>query len=249
VSSPGAQGPVAGDPNRENDVRDMFDRIAPTYVKANAMLSMGVDKLWRKRGMEALGDCVKGPMLDLCAGTMDLSLALHDAGCPEIVAYDFSANMLEVGKTRLPAGANVTAIVGDAQSLPWQEPRFTGAVAAFGLRNVPDNRKALSELYRVLQPGGRAVILEFFQPIRVDARVFHSVFNKVVLPTVGGWISGDSQAYGYLADSMQAYMPRTEFQDIAQEVGFTLRIGRELLPPVASLVCLEKPKHTEGAAP
>ena len=179
MSSPGAQGPVAGDPNRENDVRDMFDRIAPTYVKANAMLSMGVDKLWRKRGMEALGDCVKGPMLDLCAGTMDLSLALHDAGCPEIVAYDFSANMLEVGKTRLPAGANVTAIVGDAQSLPWQEPRFTGAVAAFGLRNVPDNRKALSELYRVLQPGGRAVILEFFQPIRVDA----VSYTHLTLPT------------------------------------------------------------------
>ena len=106
---------------------------------------------------------------------------------------------------------------------------------------MPDNRKALAELYRVLHPGGRVVVLEFFQPVRADARLFHGVFNKVVLPTVGGWISGDSQAYDYLADSMTAYLRREQFQDIAIEEGFTLLQGRELLPPVASLVALQKP--------
>ncbi|MED5374672.1 MAG: ubiquinone/menaquinone biosynthesis methyltransferase [Myxococcota bacterium] len=234
-------GPVAGDPNREEAVRDMFDRIAPTYVKANSVLTMGIDKLWRRKGLAALGACIQGPMLDLCAGTMDLSIALLDAGCPEVVAYDFSPGMLEVGKQRLPEGAPVEAVVGDAQDMPWEGPRFHGAIAAFGLRNVPDNEKALREAFRVLHPGGRLVVLEFFQPVRVDQKVFHSVVNKVVLPTVGGWISGDSQAYGYLADSMTAYLTRERFQQIAQEVGFQVLQGQELLPPVASLVALEKP--------
>ena len=234
-------GPVAGDPGRAPAVQEMFDRIAPTYDLANRVLSMGVDTIWRKRALASLGQAVHGDVLDLCAGTMDITLALVAGGARSVTALDFSAEMLACGRQRLPQEAPVTVVQGDAQELPLQDASFDGGLCGFGLRNVPDNRLALQELFRVLRPGGRFAVLEFFQPVRGDAKAFHAVFNKVVLPTVGGIISGDRAAYAYLADSMQAYLRRPEFEALATEVGFTLVDGRELLPPVASLVVLEKP--------
>jgi ubiquinone/menaquinone biosynthesis methyltransferase len=218
----------------------MFGRIAPSYDRANRVMSMGIDTLWRKRAIAALGDQVKGPCLDLCAGTLDLTLALLDAGSEHVTALDFSAPMLEVGKTRLPENAPVTVVVGDAQDLPL-EPGFTGGLCGFGLRNVPDNRLALEELFRVLVPGGRFAVVEFFTPTTVVAKGFHGVVCNVMVPIVGGLISGDSPAYQYLSDSMMTYMTRAEFEAIATDVGFTVLQGRELLPPIAGLVVLERP--------
>ncbi len=234
------QRPVAGDPSRAPAVQEMFDRIAPTYDLANRVLSMGVDTLWRRRAIASLGAGAQGEVLDLCAGTKDITLALLVVGAREVTALVFSAERLACGRERLPAGAPVTVIQGDAQDLDLDDDSFDGGLCGFGLRNVPDNRRALVELHRVLRPGARFAVLEFFQPVRGDARAFHTVFNKLVLPTVGGLISGDRDAYAYLADSMQAYLRRPEFQDLAADVGFEIVSGRELLPPVASLVVLRK---------
>lgn len=235
------KGPIAGDPARGIQVQAMFDRIAPTYVKANSVLSMGIDAVWRRKAINALAPALDGPCLDLCAGTLDLSMALLDAGAPAVEALDFSAEMLAEGEKRLPPGAAVAITQGDAQDLPYADECFTAGICGFGLRNVPDNRRALEQVLRCLKPGGLFAVLEFFVPVRPDARLFHGVFNKLVLPTVGGLISGDRQAYSYLADSMQAYMPRADFQELAKEVGFELVSGEELLPPVASLVVLRRP--------
>lgn len=240
MSGQPAKGPVAGDPDRGDDVRAMFGRIAPTYDRANRVMSMGIDTLWRKRAIAALGDRVQGPCLDLCAGTMDLTLALLDAGSEHVTALDFAAPMLEVGKTRLPDNAPVTVVVGDAQDLPL-EPGFTGGLCGFGLRNVPDNRLALEELFRVLVPGGRFAVLEFFNPTTTVAKAFHGVVCNVMVPTVGGLISGETAAYKYLSDSMTTYLSRAEFEAIATDVGFTVRQGMELVPPIAGLVVLERP--------
>ena len=236
-----AQGPVAGDPGRALAVQQMFDRIAPTYDLANRVLSMGVDTLWRRRAIAALGEGARGQVLDLCAGTMDITLAVLAGGARCVTALDFSAEMLACGRQRLPEGAPVTVVQGDAQDLKLDDASFDAGICGFGLRNVPDNRLALAQLYRVLRPGGRFAVLEFFRPVRGDARAFHAVFNKLVLPTVGGLISGDRAAYAYLADSMQTYLRRPEFEDLAREVGFEIVSGQELLPPVASLVVVQKP--------
>jgi len=216
----------------------MFDRIAPTYDLANRVLSMGIDTIWRRHAIRSLGNL--GPCLDLCAGTLDLTLELLDAGATSVTAVDFSPEMLEHGKKRLPEGAPVTVVEGDAQALPVDGP-FSAAICGFGLRNVPDNAAALGEVYRVLSPGAHFAVLEFFKPVRADARAFHTVFNNVVLPNVGGLISGDRAAYSYLADSMVTYLTREDFDALALEVGFEVLSSAELIPPVASLVVLRKP--------
>ena len=231
--------PQAGDPGRGPEVREMFDRIAPTYDLTNRILSMGIDTIWRKRTVRALGP-LDATSLDLCAGTLEMTLELLAAGSPRVVAVDFSAEMLERGRGRLPEGAPVDVVVGDAEALSVEGP-FGAATCGFGLRNVPDNRAALSEVLSVLRPGGRFAVLEFFRPVRAHARAFHGLFNKLVLPNVGGLISGDRAAYAYLAESMVAYLSRAEFEALAIEVGFELVSSDDLLPPVASLVVLRRP--------
>ena len=219
----------------------MFDRIAPTYDLANRVLSMGIDTLWRKKALAALAPVAEGPALDLCAGTLDLTLELLEHGAPSVDALDFSAEMLAHGRPRLPQGAPVRTIQGDAQDLDLPADHYANAICGFGLRNVPDNRLALQQVFRVLRPGGRFAVLEFFRPVRGDAKAFHAVFNNVVLPTVGGLISGDRAAYAYLADSMVTYLTRQDFENTALDVGFEVVSSGELFPPVASLVVLRKP--------
>ncbi|MCP4805347.1 MAG: ubiquinone/menaquinone biosynthesis methyltransferase [Proteobacteria bacterium] len=233
--------PTAGDPARGPEVQAMFDRIAPTYDLANRVLSMGIDTIWRRKALAAIAPVAEGPALDLCAGTLDLTLELLEHGAPSVDALDFSAEMLAHGRPRLPEGAPVRTLQGDAQDLELPDNTYATGLCGFGLRNVPDNRKALSEVFRVLRPGGRFAVLEFFRPVRSDAKAFHAVFNNVVLPTVGGLISGDRAAYSYLADSMVTYLTRADFEATALDVGFELVSGAELLPPVASLVVLKKP--------
>ncbi len=221
-------------------VRDMFTRIAPTYVRTNSLLTFGIDAWWRKQAVASLGPGARGEVLDLCAGTLDLTLVLLDAGAARVDAIDFSEGMLEQGRPRLPEDAPVTARWGDAQDLPCEDSTFDGALCGFGLRNVADNGRALAEVHRVLRPGARFAVLEFFRPTAWVERLFHGVFNKVVLPTVGGLLSGDRAAYAYLANSMAAYLVRSEFEALAVQHGFRVVQARQLFPPVASLVVLEK---------
>jgi len=222
----------------QTDVRGMFDRIAPTYTLTNRVLTVGIDSLWRRAAMARVPQ--KGTILDLCAGTLDFTLALAARG-QHVHALDLSPGMLENGRSRLPPGAPVTLTVGDAQAQPFDNESFTGGVCGFGLRNVPDNALALEECSRVLKPQGRLVVLEFFRPVRWDARAFHAVFNRMVLPTVGALISGDREAYRYLAKSMEAYLTRSQFCALAERTGFEVVEAKDMVPPAASIVVLEKP--------
>ena len=221
-------------------VRDMFSRIAPTYVLTNRVMTFGIDALWRRAAIGALEGGAKGRVLDLCAGTLDLTLDVLAAGAEGVVAADFAQPMLDEGEKRLPAGAPVELVCADAQDLPFDDDAFDAATCGFGLRNVPDNAKALGELRRVLRPGGRIAVLELFRPTSAFSRAFHAVFDRVVLPLVGGLISGDRGAYTYLANSMSAYLSRDEFVALAQQQGFRVVVDRWLFP-VCGLVVLETP--------
>ncbi len=221
-------------------VRDMFTRIAPTYVLTNRLLTFGIDAAWRRRAVASLGEGAQGTVLDLCAGTLDLTLVLLDAGASRVEAVDFSEGMLERGRPRLPPGAPVDTTWGDALDLPCASDSFDAAICGFGLRNVVDNARALAEVHRVLRPGSRFAVLEFFRPTTWFARAFHAVFNRVVLPLVGGLLSGDRAAYAYLARSMEAYLERGEFETLALDAGFAHVSSTDLAPPVASLVVLER---------
>jgi ubiquinone/menaquinone biosynthesis methyltransferase len=246
VTSPSASPiPTLSDrPSHEGEhggaVREMFDRIAPTYDLLNRVMSAGVDVAWRKRAVRELDGAPAGAVLDLCAGTMDLTVLLAEARpADRIVASDFAAQMLEAGRSKV---ARAETVVADAQALPFANGEFAAAVCGFGVRNLADPMRGAREVLRVLKPGGVFVTLEFFRPARRASRVFHAAYANYVLPAVGGLISGDRAAYAYLARSMRGFFARTEYEEALAREGFTNVRGFDLTLGVASIVRAEVPR-------
>jgi demethylmenaquinone methyltransferase/2-methoxy-6-polyprenyl-1,4-benzoquinol methylase len=219
-------------------VRDMFDRIAGRYDRANRIMSAGVDVLWRGQAIRSLLDGL-GPApcaLDLGAGTLDGAIAiLRRRPAARVLAADFARNMLAVGKGKKAAAA-VAAQVADAHALPYQDRVFDVAFSAFCVRNLRDVPQAMRELRRVVRPGGRVVILEFFRP--TGRRLFwDGIYNTHVLPLLGRAVTGDAAAYRYLPESIARFLSRQELQALLHAAGFAEVSGRELFPGgVASLV-------------
>lgn len=240
-TSPGGAGgavsvPVAGDPTRAPAVRAMFARIATGYDRANAVMSMGIDRAWRKIAIRELGLAARGDVLDLCAGTMDFSGMLKDRA-QSLTALDFCQEMLDKGQHKAP---NARIVCADAREMPIPDQSFDGAVAGFGIRNVPEPERAVAETLRVLRPGGVFVVVDFFKPTTILAKLMAGTYNRVVLPLVGGIVSGDASAYRYLAESMAAWTDRAGFEAMCRRAGFAEAKGWELFPPVASIVIARK---------
>lgn len=239
--------PVASVSDRATDrdahataVREMFDRIAPTYDKLNRVLSAGVDVAWRRRAVgEALAGAPDGAILDLCAGTMDLTALLARARPSQrVVAADFAAQMLEAGQAKAPRAERVVA---DALALPFAPGEFSVVVCGFGVRNLADPARGAREVKRVLRPGGVFVVLEFFRPTTIVTHAFHAAYARGVLPTLGGLVSGDRSAYAYLAESMKGFLSRYEYEGTLRDAGFVNVRGRDLTLGVASIVRGEVP--------
>lgn len=214
-------------------VRTMFDRIAPTYDRLNHLLSAGVDRAWRVELARELPDPC-GRVLDLCAGTLDLSVAVRrEHHRAEIVAADFSVEMLERGRHKLP---DVSLFAADALALPFSDESFDAVVCGFGVRNVSDLDACFREVRRVLRPGGTFAVLEFFRPRGSLGRLFHRIYNQGVLPAVGATISGDDEAYQYLADSMERFFSLEEAVEKMKSCGYDRVIGRDLVFGIASIL-------------
>jgi ubiquinone/menaquinone biosynthesis methyltransferase len=226
-------------PEHGDAVRAMFDRIARTYDRSNRVMSAGVDVLWRRRAVRALGEVGGGPVLDLCAGTMDLTALLAKAfPRARVVACDFSAAMLDAGRAKAP---RADVVVADALALPFADGEMRAVIAGFGVRNLADTARGAREVFRVLRPGGVFVTLEFFRPVTGVSRAFHRVYAEHVLPALGGAISGEREAYAYLARSMDGFMPRADYQHLLRDVGFVNVRGEDLTFGVASIVRAEVP--------
>jgi ubiquinone/menaquinone biosynthesis methyltransferase len=219
--------------------RGMFDRIAPTYDALNRILSVGIDRRWRARAVAEVVRAQAGPVLDLCAGTMDLTAMLVQRLPRErIVALDFSPKMLERGRRKAP-GAEV--VVGDAMALPFEDGEFAAIICGFGVRNFGDPGRGAREALRVLRPGGVFVTLEFFRATRRVTRLFHRGYAEIVLPAVGGLVSREPHAYRYLARSMAGFLSREEYERTLAWVGFQNVRGFDLTVGIASIVCGSKP--------
>lgn len=228
--------PIPGDPTRAAAVRDMFARIATGYDRANALMSLGIDRAWRNIAIRELGPTADGDVLDLCAGTMDFSGMLKDRS-RTLTAVDFCQEMLDGGLYKAP---NARIVCADAREMPLPDASFNAVVAGFGIRNVPQPERAVAETFRVLRPGGVFVVVDFFKPTTWFARFLAGTYNRVMLPLVGGLVAGDASAYRYLADSMAAWTDREGFQSMCRNAGFAEVSGRELFPPVASIVIARK---------
>jgi ubiquinone/menaquinone biosynthesis methyltransferase len=209
------------------NVRAMFDGIAPTYDTLNRVLSLGIDQSWRKKAVRALDGV--SPILDLCAGTLDLAECAEASGA-RVVAADFSAKMLQRGKNKVGA----PLVQADALKLPFAGGAFAGVLlCGFGLRNLPDPLAGLREMRRVAP---RLVVLDFFRPRRAITRVVQNVYNNRLLPLVGGVISGDRSAYEYLAHSIERFLTLEEACDLAREAGFRDVRGEDLTAGIAALL-------------
>jgi len=227
---------------RGADVRGMFDRIATRYDAANRVMSAGVDILWRRRAITRLlaGMGERPRLLDLGAGTLDGSVAIaRRAPGARVAAADFSRQMLMAGGHKLGHGDLGTRIkrhAADGQSLPYKDAAFDGAFSAFCVRNIADLGRGMSELRRVVRPGGRVVILEFFRPSKTRW-FFDSFYNARVLPVIGRLVTGDDAAYKYLPASIAAFRSGAEFAELLRGVGFAQVSVRPLFPAgVAALV-------------
>jgi ubiquinone/menaquinone biosynthesis methyltransferase len=217
--------------------RRMFERIAPTYDAVNRLMSASIDQRWRARAIAEMGRAPAGPLLDLCAGTMDLTATLARARpADRIVAVDFAPAMLAEGRHKAP---RAEVVVADAADLPFEDATFAGVICGFGMRNLADPVAGAREARRVLRSGGLFVTLEFFRPTRAATRGFHRAYARVVLPALGGWLSGDRKAYEYLAGSMGSFLTREEYEGALRSVGFVRVRGADLTLGVASVVSAE----------
>ena len=225
--------PLPGEAHRGSAVRAMFDRIAPRYDLLNRVMTLKVDQAWRRRLLSDLAPRDGEALLDLCAGTMDVAdLARRRAPGLRVTAADFSMQMLRRGVEK----TGLAASQADAMALPFRAQVFDLATVTFGMRNLEDYRTGLAELARVLRPGGRLGVLEFFRSESTGSRLVHGAYNRLALPVLGRILSPDPEAYRYLVTSMERFASRPEFEASARAAGFRDVHGETLFPGVCGLV-------------
>ena len=234
-----------GQPSR-NDVWRMFDRIAPRYDLLNRVLSAGRDVAWRKRMARYLLARESLRLLDVATGTADQILMLMDVA-PQIenaLGVDMAEKMLEVGREKIRARGwdqRVSLQRGDALSIPAPDACCDVCTISFGIRNVVDVLAGLREMARVLRPGGRALILEFSQPTAAWFRPLYFFYLRHVLPVVGGWFSGDREAYRYLNVTIESFPSGEAFCALMREAGFVDTRAVPLSLGIASIYIGDRP--------
>ena len=210
-------------------VRRMFTAIAPRYDFLNHLLSLNVDRSWRRAAVRRLGwePRPDGTYLDLCAGTLDLAatLAREPAFRGTVIGADFVLPMLALGKSK---AARTRPVGADALALPFTDARFDGAMVAFGVRNLADLGAGLREAYRVLRPGARFVVLEFTTPRFAPLRALYLFYFRRVLPAIGRAVSKHRDAYSYLPESVLDFPPPDALAGRLAHAGFS-NVGYELL--------------------
>lgn len=218
----------------KSKIRDMFDSIAANYDRLNHLLSLNIDKSWRRKAIKALrpfdrltATHVQGPgmeVLDLACGTGDFAIAIAKA-IPDahVTGVDLSDGMLDVMKEKvenLGLSDRISIKNGDGENLIFGDNSFDNATNAFGIRNFEDKPKGLREALRILKPGGRLIILELSRPENKLLGWFYDLYFLKLLPRIGGKVSGDKAAYSYLPASVKAFPRKKEFMSMMREAGF-----------------------------
>jgi demethylmenaquinone methyltransferase / 2-methoxy-6-polyprenyl-1,4-benzoquinol methylase len=213
---------VGENPDKGKDVQAMFDSIASRYDLLNAVLSMGVDKGWRVAAAKAVLEHNPKSILDIATGTGDFAIAIAKlAPNAKVTGSDFAVKMLEIARVKAKAlNLEIPFEQGDALNLPYAASSFEAVSCSFGFRNFADFKRGLEEFHRVLQPGGRCVILEFPPPPENFLGQCYTFYFKRILPLIGGLVSGRPEAYKYLPESVIAFPKPETLAALMQEVGF-----------------------------
>lgn len=225
--------------SKKEQVAEMFDDIAGRYDFLNHLLSMGIDKGWRKKAIKSIAAIQPKIILDVATGTADLAIAAAKA-LPEaqIIGVDISEGMLEVGRKKLKSShpdKNIELLTGDSEHLPFNDNHFDAITCAYGVRNFQNLEAGLADMHRVLRPGGKIAILEFSHPKAFPVKQFYQFYFRYILPTMGRLVSKNSHAYTYLPASVKAFPEGAIFCETLTCCGFKDATARPLTFGITTL--------------
>ncbi|MBW7871575.1 MAG: bifunctional demethylmenaquinone methyltransferase/2-methoxy-6-polyprenyl-1,4-benzoquinol methylase UbiE [Flavobacteriia bacterium] len=226
------------DLTKKEQVEQMFDNISGKYDELNHILSMGIDVGWRKKVVKIIKNQNPKTVLDIATGTGDLAIMMAKATDAKITGFDLSAGMLEVGRQKIKEQNlenRIEMIQGDAEKMPFEDNSFDCITVAFGVRNFENLKKGLDEIYRVLKPGGKFVILEFSQPQSFPMKQLYGFYSKNILPMIGKKISKDKSAYTYLPESVKAFPYGEEMKKILKNSNFIKTTDKKLTFGISSI--------------
>ena len=232
------------DKGKKAQVALMFNNIARKYDFLNHVLSMGIDKLWRKRAVKLLKPLQPKRILDIATGTGDFAIANLKLNPDKVVGIDISTEMLAVGKEKIAKknlSDKIELFEGDSENIQFEDNSFDAITVAFGVRNFENLEKGLREMNRVVRPGGKVVILEFSKPKNFPIKQIYNFYFFRILPFWGKMVSKDSSAYTYLPESVDAFPDGADFLKIYNECGFNDTKQIKLSFGIASIYLGTKP--------
>ncbi|MDA8889760.1 MAG: bifunctional demethylmenaquinone methyltransferase/2-methoxy-6-polyprenyl-1,4-benzoquinol methylase UbiE [Cytophagales bacterium] len=211
------------DTSKKEQIAAMFNSISGKYDFLNHFLSLGIDILWRKRAVRLLKNHQPKLILDIATGTGDFAIEALSLNPEKIIGVDISEGMLSIGREKL-IKKNLTdkieLLSGDSEVLPFEDNFFDAVIVSFGVRNFENLEKGLSDMLRVLKPGGKVVILEFSKPKSFPFKQIYQFYFQWILPKIGKLISKNHAAYTYLPDSVEAFPDGDDFLNILNKIGF-----------------------------
>ena len=210
--------------DKKVQVTKMFDKIAPYYDYLNRLLTAGIDTIWRSKAIKVMSTGNPKQILDIATGTADLAIEAAKKLNPDhVTGMDISKEMLAIGNKKVlnkKLNDIITLELGDSEFLKYEHNSYDLVSSAFGVRNFQDLKKGLSEMYRVLSPGGQIVVLEFSRPKKFPIKQAFNLYFKNILPFIGKIKSKDDKAYKYLYESVQVFPDYNRFTDILDQIGF-----------------------------
>ena len=209
--------------SKKDQVATMFNNISKRYDMLNRILSVGIDVQWRKKAIKLLKEDQPKLILDIATGTADFAIASLKLQPEKVIGVDISEGMLAMGREKIARLGHSDVIelqLGDSEGLLFPDNKFDAAIVAFGVRNFENLEKGLSDILRVLKPGGKLVVLEFSKPRKFPFKQVYNVYFKYILPKIGRLVSKDASAYTYLPESVDAFPDGQRFLDIMNQVGF-----------------------------
>ena len=217
--------PYGKDGKKSEQVEKMFNNIAPAYDKLNHTLSMGIDRNWRKKAINMLRPFRPRRIMDVATGTGEFAiLACRELQPDTLTGTDISEGMMEVGREKVKQAHlsdKISFVREDCTCLSFADGSFDAVTVAFGVRNFEDLDKGISEMCRVLSPGGHLVILELSTPDRFPMKQLFTVYSRIVIPLLGKCISKDNSAYTYLPESIHAFPQGEVMQEVIRKAGFS----------------------------
>ena len=209
--------------SRKEQVTEMFDNISENYDFMNRLMTFGIDVKWRKKVVKMVADTNAKDILDIATGTGDFAIMLADIKPEKIVGLDISKGMLEIGKKKVKEkGLDhlIEMVLGDSENLPFKDNSFDAVTVGFGVRNFENLDKGLSEIHRVLRPGGIFVVLETSQPEKFPFKQGYKFYSKYIIPFMGRLFSKDKKAYEYLPESAEVFPYGEAFNNILKKNKF-----------------------------